>query len=194
MKVYKSLSYFTERDPLSFPSLKQPQPFPEDLLVPIPVLEEPRTRWEKFRDEIVKELQKRRWRGGPGYYEDFRNWGEQYTPRNDEQAIQQIQVFKEGKMNLLAVKISKLVKQYLQDILESIKISDYEIIKDRLWKICSKDSRILPSIFKDTKKGGKYIGGYDFTKSIFDYTNDEIDEYLELDNIKKFLKEDKETE
>lgn len=90
-------------------------------------------------------------------------------------------------------RIGEITRWYLNDIITYMKRQSYDIVRDRLWKIGSRHSKLLFYIFKDVEKDNVF--SYDFKKSIFDYTNEEIDEYLILEHIWNLLsiKNDKRT-
>lgn len=84
-------------------------------------------------------------------------------------------------------RIGEITRWYLKDIIDCMKTSDYDNVRDRLWKIRSRHSKLLFYIFKDVKKDNLF--SYNFNKgSVFDYNNKEIDEYLILDHVWDLLK------
>lgn len=83
-------------------------------------------------------------------------------------------------------RIGEIIRQHLKDIIGCMKTSDYDNVRDRLWKMGRFHSKLLFYIFKDVKKDK--INIYDFKKSIFDYTNKEIDKYLILNHVWDLLK------
>lgn len=83
-------------------------------------------------------------------------------------------------------RIGEITRRYLNDIITYMKRPNYDIVRDRLWKIRSRHSKLLFYIFKDVEKDNLF--SYDFKKSIFDYTDEEIDEYLILDHVWDLLK------
>lgn len=89
MIAYRKVA--TESDPLSFPSLKHD--IPTDWLYPIPVSEVIPTRWEKFKNDIIRQMQEKKWKSGPSYYEVYRQVRNPVA-RDDPQAIQELRLFK----------------------------------------------------------------------------------------------------
>ena len=96
MKVFRKLSApIPLKDPLRFPSLKRDEDESDLVFDFVPHHEVPDTRWEQFKNDIIKELQWKQFHGGPGYYEDVNlNVGKNYIPRSSPQAIQELRLFR----------------------------------------------------------------------------------------------------